>query len=359
MATIIVGCDKNGVNDKLCRDTVAKLLEKAGHKVEKLPIGPGQFATASYSKKNKGKIGVFLIAAGTFSIADFYYGKTHFKYAYFGIRGDISSQKAGREPGFSTLKIGKDPDCTSVCSKIAGLTFKQMNEKLKDRVHIVGGSTPTEIGNNIVQAMGGETQTSETNKEDSVSTIKTALKQVLYGWNGEVECYIRDNTVHVHKIRDPSYTKLSLIEGINIYDDSITLTDINPNTPNKLEVIWGDDSFILKDDAAIKRFGTIKKVVKTTVKKEKDAINFAYKEWAKLQKNNGRRFECKVDGDTKWKNGEWARVYSPSFNIDSYMFITKVSQSDSGEWECNLTLVDYPPDLGEEPPTTNNEGDNS
>lgn len=357
MASIVLGCDKNGVNDKQCRDTVAKLLEKAGHKVEKLSIDPGLFAKASYSKKSKGKIGIFLIAAGTFSIADLYYGKTHFKYAYFGIRGDIPSQKAGREPGFSTLKIGKDPDCTSVCSKIAGLTFKQMNEKLKDKLQIVGGSTPTEIANNLVNAMGGETNNSSSNnKNDSVSTIKTALKQVLYGWNGEVECYIRDDTVHIHKIRDPSSTKLSIIEGIDVHYDSISLTDINPNTPNTLEIIWGNNSFILKDEDAIKRFGSIKAKVKTSVKKEKDAINFAYKEWAKLQKNNGRKLECKVDGSTKWKNGEWVRVYLPSFKIDSYMYITKVSQSDNGWWECNLTLVDYPPDLGEEPPNNNNEG---
>ena len=58
--------------------------------------------------------------------------------------------------------------------------------------------------------------------------------------------------------------------------------------------------------------------------------------------------ECKVLGNTKWKIGQWVRVYLPSFNIDDYMYLSKVSQDDSdGDWVCNLTLVDYPPSLGE------------
>lgn len=155
MAYIVLGCDSNGYNDAACQNTVANILTKAGHTVKQLAIAPGPFADYSYSSAGKGKIGIYLIAAGTNSISDFYYGGTSFDYAYFGIRGDIPSQVAGREPGFSTKPIGKDPDCSYLCDRIAGLTFKQMNNKLKDRVQIVGGSTPTEIGENLVNAIGG------------------------------------------------------------------------------------------------------------------------------------------------------------------------------------------------------------
>ena len=64
MANIVLGCDTNGVNDSGCQNTVASILEKAGHKVEKLPIGPNYFASYSYSSRGKGKVGVYLIAAG-------------------------------------------------------------------------------------------------------------------------------------------------------------------------------------------------------------------------------------------------------------------------------------------------------
>lgn len=349
MATIVLGCDSNGVNDKQCRDTVAKLLEKEGHKVEKLSIGPGLFANASYSKKSKGKIGIFLIAAGTFSIADLYYGKTYFKYAYFGIRGDIPSQKAGREPGFSTLKIGKDPDCTSVCSKIAGLTFKQMNEKLKDKVHIVGGSTPDEIGKNLVNAIGGSTDSNSSSKSNSATSIKEALKDVLSGWDGDVECFIRDDTIYVQKISDPTTAKLSLIESQDIFYDSVNVTDVNPSTVNHLKVTYKNQIITVQDDSLIKRFGKISSTVSAkNAKTLKEAQSFARREWAKLRRDNGHKLECKVLGSTKWKVGKWCRVYLPSFGIDDYMYIIKVSQEDDdGNWVCSLTLADYPPSLGE------------
>ena len=155
MADIVLGCDSNGYNDAQCQSTVEKILRKAGHSVNPLPILPGPFADYSYSSAGKGKIGIYLIAAGTNSISDFYYGGTTFDYAYFGIRGDIPGQEAGKEPGFSTKPIGKDPDCSSWCDNIAGLTFAEMNVKLKDRVQIVGGATPEELGNNLVAAIGG------------------------------------------------------------------------------------------------------------------------------------------------------------------------------------------------------------
>ena len=155
MANIVLGCDSNGYNDSECQNTVAQILRQAGHTVEPLAIAPGPFSVYSYSSAGKGKIGIYLIAAGTNSISDFYYGGTSFDYSYFGIRGDIPGQNAGTEPGFSTRPIGKDPDCSSWCDNIAGLTFAQMNEKLKDRLQIVGGGTPEEIGKNLVAAIGG------------------------------------------------------------------------------------------------------------------------------------------------------------------------------------------------------------
>ena len=155
MANIILGCDSNGYNDAQCQNTVRNILQQNGHTVTNLPIAPGPFSVYSYSSAGKGKIGIYLIAAGTTSISDFYYGGTRLDSCYFGIRGDIPGQNAGTEPGFSTRPIGKDPDCSSYCDRIAGLTFAQMNAKLKDRVQIVGGGTPEEIGRNLASAIAG------------------------------------------------------------------------------------------------------------------------------------------------------------------------------------------------------------
>ena len=201
----------------------------------------------------------------------------------------------------------------------------------------------------LIKAMGGETDSSSSSKNDSASSIKEALTDVLYGWDGEAECYVRDDTVYIHKIPSPSDAKLSLVEGDNIDKDSVTVTDYNPSTVNILTTSFGDYELTIKDDYLIKRFGKIPSTVAMdkNIKKLKDAKKFLQREWNKLKRDNGHSLEVKTYGHSQWKVGEWCRVYLPSYRIDDYMYITKASQEDSGEWNCNLTLVDYPPGFGE------------
>lgn len=350
MATIVLGCDINSGNDHEWQNTVESALKKAGHTVEKLEIAPGPFSVYSYENKAKGKIGVYIMADSLFSVADLAFGGTQFKYAYFIIRMDLGRPKMSQPEHFETSPIGQDADCTSICAKLDGKTYAQMNKVTKDKCQCTWGRNPKEGAENLIKAMGGETSSSKS--ESNGSSIKTAIKQVLYGWNGDVECFIRDDTMYVRRIPDPTSAKLQLIEGNNVLLDGISISDINPETPNKLIVTWGNTNFVIKDDGRIKRFGEKKKTIKTSIKSEKDVVAFAYREWNKLLKDSGRKLECEVDGDPKWKVGQWVRVYIPSFNLNGYMYITKASHDDSGEWETNLTLEDYPPDLGEKPSET-------
>ena len=351
MANIVLGCDSNG-NDKKFQDAVANLLEKAGHKVEKLSIGSNYFASYSYNKKSKGKIGIYLMAASLFSVADLHGGNTQFKYAYFGIRGDASNLIKTKKD-FNTKKVPKDNDCTRICDKYAGRTYPELNEMCKSKCQCVFGATAKEMGNNLVEILGGNTNGSSSSKSDSASTCKEAIKDVLYNWDGEVECFFRDDTVHIRKIPSPSTATLSLIEGQNIDLGSVNVTDYNPSAVNYLTCDYGDHVLIIQDEYLVKRFGKISSSVKVpkSIKSLKSAKNFLQREWNKLKRDNGHSLEVKTYGHSKWKIGEWCRVYLPSFNINDYMYITKVSQEDSGEWECNLTLVDYPPGFGK--PTTN------
>ena len=361
MATIVLGCDENG-NDIATRDTVADILRKAGNTVEVLDVGPGNIQPAMMQSSCKGKISVYLQANSLETYADWEdgikNGYYHVKYAYFGLRGDIPELESCREPGFHTMKLTHDNDRSDGYEqRYAGMTPKEISEKCKQYYTIVPGSSAKEIGENLVKAMGGET-TSSTSKSNG-SSIKSAIKQVLYGWNGDAECYLKDDTIYINKIRDPTSAKLKLIEGDNVFLDGVSLTDIDPNTPNKLIVKWKNNSFIIKDDARIKRFGEVSKTIKSSNKSEKDAVAFAYHEWNKLLKDDGRKLECKVDGDPKWRIGQWVRVYLPSFNLNGYMYLTKVSHDDDGKWKTNLTLEDYPPDLGEKPSETKTDSNSS
>lgn len=417
MATVILGCDRNNGNDSACQNAVAKALEKAGNTVEKLGIGPNQFASYSYSNSAKGKIGVFLIASGITAIADLYDGNTQFKYAYFGIRGDLKQPRLSTMDDFNKSPISKDwhGDCISrSCNSLAGKTYPQMNEVTKSKCIAVFGETCEQLGENIVKAMGGEISTDSSNKgSSSGSTAKDAIQKLLTHWDGEVECYIRGDKVYINKIKEPkSDYHLVLQEGVNILSDSLQITDVNPNTVNILKVKWTKGTITLKDEELIKRFGPIeseieavKKVVKTetvtttttttdttdtatdtaadvatdttgtetttdtstedteettttetktTVVEEpittyKEALSFANTEWNKIKRDNGHTIECQVRGSNKWQVGEWVEVIIPSFGENGFMYITRASQSDDGgDWNCNLSLVDYPPGWGKE-----------
>lgn len=402
MSEVVVGCDRNDGNDAKVQNAVCDALQKAGHNVEKLAIAPNPFAAYSYSSRATGKIGVFIIAAGTYSIADYYYGAAKngnsFKFAVFAIRGDISSQIAGREPGFSSRPIGADADCPArLCANIRGLTFKQMNQKLKDKVKIVGGSSAQEIAKNVVNAIGGGS--TEDGGDSSASTIKDAIKEVASFWDGEIEITVDQDTVRVRKIPEPERDHLenNIIEGINVHLNSISVQDYHPDTINILKVHWpGGDDIVLSDKALISRFGekpketdAVKRIVKednvdssstttpstdaetatddTTSPEDSgettspstsyeevpcetydEALSFANLEWAKIRRNNGYEIELKVIGDYHYKPG-WVYVKLYSYPTDMWMYIKAVNHeiSENGEFNTNLTLVDYPPSLGE------------
>lgn len=67
----------------------------------------------------------------------------------------------------------------------------------------------------------------------------------------------------------------------------------------------------------------------------------------------------KVIGNTNFQMGEWCHVRLPSFNEDSYMFISKCSfeSSPDNEYINTLTLVDYPPSLGKSKKSKTNDED--
>lgn len=356
MATIVIGVDKNLSPDEdyAFQNAVGDVLEKAGHTVEKLEREPNAFATYSYEGKASGKIGIYLIAAGTYSIADFYYGAASgggsFKYAYFGIRGDLGLRPHNKSE-FESSSVGADADCPSeLCAHIAGKTFPEINNQLKDKCQAIFGESGQEMGKNILAAMGGEVDSSDSNKESTGSSIKEALKKAVSKWDGDVEIRLEDDTVHVRKIPDPSTAKITIDEFNNAFYDSITVTDINKDTTNKLVLKFKDYELTIKDDTLIKRFGVNKEKIEAEddVKTLKEAKAFLQREWNKIRRDDGRQVELKVNGHPRWKTGIWCRVYLPSFFIDDYMYISKTSNDEDGSnnWNTSITLVDYPPSFG-------------
>lgn len=278
MSNVVIGCDSNNGNDSKFQSTVAKLLTKQGHKVEKLSIGPTPFGSIGYKSSVKGKIGVYIMAASLTSVADLSSSGWQFKYTYFVIRGDIEGGRIKSVNDFNSKAIHKDPegDCrAAACDRWNGKTYPEINKEVKSKGMILfGGKTGEEIGNNLIKAMGGETSDSSdsnSDKSSSSSSAKECIQKLLKHWDGEVECRIRNGKVYINKIREPqSSYKLVLQEGVNVFSDSITVTDVNPKTINHLVVRWSGGTISFKDEELIKRFGEIKsevEAVKKIVKK--------------------------------------------------------------------------------------------
>lgn len=216
-----------------------------------------------------------------------------------------------------------------------------------------------------------------------------------------MEIRVDQDKVKLRKIPDPETDHLEneIVEGKNVHLNSISVQDYLPDTINVLKVHWqGGEDIVIKDDALIERFGekpkemdAVKLVIKqdgetntpsmtpttdtttatsdtsisdSTVEDTSSASNSAYEEvpvdtyeeaqtfakteWAKIRRDNGHEIELKVIGDVNYKPA-WVHVKLYSYPTDMWMYIKAGNHelSENGEFNTNLTLVDYPPSLGE------------
>lgn len=187
--TIILGCDANTEDDSTVQNRIAERLEQEGYPVEKLAIGPNYFASTDYSSKAKGKIGIYLIASGIFSIADAYYGSGQFDNYIFGIRGDFGDKGAT----CFNCPIRADADCTSICDELDGKTFNQMNAMLQPYVAICGGGSTDELANNIIDWLNGLEQddpepTPEPDPQPEEKTYSQEILEYFESKFGEMTC---------------------------------------------------------------------------------------------------------------------------------------------------------------------------
>ena len=261
---VVLGCDRNGNDDSNYQSTVAGIIEQAGYTVEKLAIEPNAFASYSYdSSKAKGKIGIYLIAAGTYSIGDATYGNTSFDYNYFGIRPECSPNWEAED--FDTKPIGSDADTRGgVTDKIAGKTFKEINDIVKERSMVVTGKDATEMGNNLVAAMGGQAQGGQSATGGGAVSIpdKTfygLIKQIM----GAVDAVfiIANNMAYllsfkdVYEYRNQFDKFIPIIEAKDVLRDSLVKNWSTDGYYNAVEVSYADGIIKYQNDVLVKQYG--------------------------------------------------------------------------------------------------------
>lgn len=182
--TIVLGCDSNTNDDNFVQSTITKVLFDNGYNVEKLPIGPNFFASYDYTPNSRGKIGIYLIASGIFSIADANYGSGQFDNYIFGIRGDFGDKGAT----CFDCPISADADCTSICDELDGKTFNQINSMLQPYVSVVGGADTSELANNILNWLKALEHLDNRSDEQKISIHERVLKKFEETFDCHVDC---------------------------------------------------------------------------------------------------------------------------------------------------------------------------
>ena len=368
-------------------NALCSALKKAGHNATNGGVGPNTIQSHGQTSGANGQIGVFICGGVDIQVFwDFvqgigsYYHYKRFIYVYASDTATTDKWLTCNGAKNTPTVQAHDDNYSGGRGDAIGKTVHAYCSEHKDKIwYACGplGCSFDDVIQNFLKGEGAGDEEEDDDKKSSGSTIKEALKQVLYGWDGDAECYIRDDTVYVHKIPDPTEAKITIAEGLNVHYDSVTVTDYNPLTVNKLTVLWGDTEFEFEDKELIERFGEVADEVNldetsssddddsesndAEILTEEDARSRANTEWAKVKRDNGHTVECKVTADSEIRVGQWVRAYLPSFNVDTYMYITKVSHDDSvdGSWTANITLADYPPSVAEKPTETESSDDAS
>lgn len=298
-----------------------------------------------------------------------------------------------------------------------------------DGVDYVEGKTCEDVANAILSGNfgGGGSSSTQSTKEGSIMSGWESITDLLKPLDGEAMVVVRGDSVIIKRIYPPESTKLWIYEGINVVDDSVTISDYSPEIYNTFVINWGAEYENQMEVSFTKHkelFGERKTEVKahyqvpegeepvwmtesgeeeTTeseggsvwdsimgffgggggqgtiggssediaknlgmdnemstgtgedvqysdvpITDEAEALLFGLKTVGRARRKDGHQIECKVIGSKYWEVGEWAKVYLPSFNEDTIMFISKVNHESGAdsEWITSLTLVDYPPSLG-------------
>ena len=246
---IILGCDHNNGEDKAYQDGVEEVLTNAGYIVEKTPIGPNAFASYSYSDQAKGKQGVFLIAAGLTAIVDAWYGNISFDYCVFGIRQHLNGIDSQEDMSKKPISADWHGDCLPVeeCKKLVGHTYDEINEITKDKCVAVTGSSPEEMGQNILAALGGQTSSAggsvSTGSSSQIKdkTFEHCIRRICAATDSVF--LVENNAAVLFPYVDwMAFTLRHKIPQIKSQDMDPDLFEINYNTEgfyNKVTVIWG------------------------------------------------------------------------------------------------------------------------
>ena len=279
MSTYYVCSDNIDGKENSRIEELCSALKKAGHEAINGGVGPNTIQSHGQTSASNGQIGVFICGGVDIQVFwDFvqgigsYYHYKRFIYVYASDTATSDKWLTCNGAKNTPTVQAWDDNYSGGQGDAIGKTVDAYCNEHKDKIwYACGpqGCSFKDVIDNFLKGEGaGSSDSGEAKQGSSASSIKECVQKLLTHWDGEVECYFKGDEVHINKVREPSKYYIGVLqEGSNVFMESISLTDVNPNTPNILEVEWTDGVIELRDELLIKRFGEVKKTL-TAVKKE-------------------------------------------------------------------------------------------
>ena len=256
-------------------DALCNALKKAGHNATNGGVGPNTIQSHGQTGSAKGQIGAFICGGVDIQVFwDFvqgigsYYNYKRFVYVYASDTATSDKWLTCNGAKNTPTVQAHDDNYSGGQGDAIGQTVDAYCSKHKDKVDYVCGPLGCsfdDVVQNFLNKICGDGSSGDKNKGDDSSggNARECVQKLLKHWDGDVECVIRGQTVYINRVREPeeSYSCI-LEEGVNVFRDSLTITDVNPDTPNYLIVDWTGGQITFRDEKAIIRFG--EKVKKLT-----------------------------------------------------------------------------------------------
>lgn len=291
MSSYVVVTDETG-GASACLDKVCEVLSSAGHDVDK---GTVDSNSESYIRSHgKGKISIFIangVCLSTFnSHIDVVKSGLTDKVIFAFPKNLMSGSSFNSEETLSSLKMRVADDAHGFSKsrdyEMSGkYTPVEYFEKFGQYVNYVWADDCEKVGEailngNFVSSSGGGSETSSGESETKPMSGWESLLDLIKPYDGEIFLLVRGDTVVCKRIEIPTWSAIWAYEGVNIVDDSVTVTDYSPEIYNTLEVQYGSEfqnTITLYFNKHIELFGERKKTIQATKKVDQ----YEYEEYTK------------------------------------------------------------------------------
>ena len=323
-------------------NAVCDALKKNSHTATNGGVGPNTVQSHGLGGSAKGQIGVFIVGGSDAGMyVDFRDGLKNGYYHYKYMWVIFASETATTDKWITCNGLSSTPLVRAWDDNYSGSSIESVGKSAKSYFdsnkqyinYACGqkGSTFDEVIQNFISKLGGSSDdgsSSSAKSGGSSENVKGCLQKLLKHWDGDVECVFRGKNVYINKIRNPEehYT-CALYEGLNVFTDNTSVTDINPNTPNHLIVEWTGGTIEFKDEKLIFRFGekvrtltAVRKVVTYVKDTSSDSSDGNDGSSGDGSSGDGGDGSADSGGSGDGSSSEGTRsIEGKNFNVDNYV----------------------------------------